>query len=138
MKSWYALALVAFAVPVAAMAFDDEKTPTVKDIMNKLHKGSTSQQNTLKKQAQANPPDWEAIGKTTKDFVILGAAMAKNDPPKGEKESWKKLADKYYDTSKELDDAAKDKDLDKLKAAQKSMGASCKACHQAHREEEKK
>ena len=89
MKSWYALALMAFAVPVAAVAFDDEKTPTVKDIMKKLHKGSTSQQNVLKKQAAADPLDWEAIGKTTKDFVILGAAMAKNDPTKGDKENWK-------------------------------------------------
>ncbi len=84
--------MVAFVVPVAALAFDDE-TPTIKTVMAKLHKGSTSQTNVLKKQAQANPPDWEAISKTTKDFVILGAALAKNDPPKGDKESWKKLAD---------------------------------------------
>ena len=132
MKSWFALGLVALAVPVAALAFDDEKSYTVKEVMNKLHKGSTSGQKALEKLAQANPPDWEEIGKTTKDFVILGAAMAKNDPPKGEKESWKKLNDKYYETAKALDDAAHDKDLDKLKDAQKTMGASCKACHQAH------
>ena len=134
MKSWYALALMACAVPVAALAFDDE-TPKIKDVMNKLHKGSTSQQNVLKKQVQASPLDWEAIGKTTKDFVILGAAMAKNDPPKGDKDSWKKLADQYFDNSKALDDAAKDKDIDKLKAAQKKMGASCKACHTAHKDD---
>lgn len=134
MKSWCALALMACAVPVAAFAFDDE-TPTVKAVMNKLHKGSTSQSSTLKKQAQADPPEWEAISKTTKDFVILGAALAKNDPPKGDKEEWKKLAAKYYDTAKELDDAAKDKDLAKLQAAQKRMGASCKACHNAHKDD---
>ena len=138
MKSWLALALVALAVPVAALAVDEDKTPTVKDIMNKLHKGSTSQSNALKKQAQANPPDWDAIGKTTKDFVILGAAMAKNDPPKGEKESWKKLADKYFANAKGLDDAAKDKDIDKLKAAQKSMAGSCNACHEAHKPKDEK
>ena len=136
MKSWFVLGLVAFAVPVAALAFDEEKeTPKIKAVMKKLHKGSTSQQNVLKKQAQANPPDWEAIGKTTKDFVILGAALAKNDPPKGDKESWKKLADKYYDTAKSLDDAAEAKDLAKLQAAQKTMGASCKACHTAHKDD---
>ncbi len=134
MKSWVILGFVACAVPVAAMAFDDE-TPTVKKIMNKLHKGSTSQTNVLKKQAQANPVDWEAIGKTTKDFVILGAAMAKNDPPKGDKEEWKKQATKYFDNAKALDDAATDKNLDKLKAAQKSMGASCKSCHDAHKDD---
>jgi len=136
MKSWYALAVMAFAVPVAALAFEDE-TPTVKTVMNKLHKGSTSQSKNLEKQAQASPPDWEAISKTTKDFVILGAAMAKNDPTKGDKEQWKKLANKYFDNAKGLDDAAKDQDITKLQAARKSMGASCKECHSAHREEEK-
>ncbi len=136
MKSWFVLGLVALAVPVAAFAFDEEKeTPKIKDVMKKLHKGSTSRQNVLKKQAQANPPDWEAIGKTTKDFVILGAALAKNDPSKGDKESWKKLTTKYYDNAKSLDDAAEAKDLTKLQAAQKSMGASCKACHTAHKDD---
>ena len=133
MKSWFVLAVVAFAVPVAALAFDEE-TPTIKKIMAKLHKGSTSEQNVLKKQAQANPLDWEAIGKTTKDFVILGASLAKNDPPKGDKESWKKLTTKYFDDAKSLDDAASAKDLAKLQAAQKSMGASCKACHSVHQD----
>lgn len=134
MKSWLILGLMACAVPVAAVAWDDE-TPSIKKVMNKLHKGSTSQSSVLKKQAQANPPDWEAISKTTKDFVILGAAMAKNDPPRGDKEEWKKLATKYFDNAKELDDAATAHDLDKLKAAQKSMSASCKTCHDAHKDD---
>ena len=134
MKSWLILGLMACAVPVAAVALDDE-TPSIKKVMGKLHKGSTSQSSVLKKQVQANPPDWEAISKTTKDFVILGAAMAKNDPPKGDKEEWKKLAIKYFDNAKSLDDAATAHDLDKVKAAQKSMGASCKTCHDAHKDD---
>jgi hypothetical protein len=134
MKSWFALGLVACTVPVAAFALDDEKK-TIKEVMGKLHKGSTSQQNALKKLAQATPPDWDAIGKVTKDFVILGAALGKNDPPKGDKESWKKLSQDYLETSEKLDKAASDKDLDKLKAAQKTMGASCKACHNAHKDD---
>ena len=134
MKSWMWLGLVALAVPVAAVAFDDE-TPTVKKVMQKLHKGSSSEQKNLGKLAQATPPDWEAISKSTKDFVILGAALAKNDPPKGSKESWKKLTDEYFATAKSLDDAATDKNVDKLKAAQKKMGASCKACHNAHKDD---
>ena len=134
MKSWFVLGFLAFAVPVAAVAFDDE-TPTVKKVMAKLHKGSNSEQKALDKLTKATPTDWEAIGKTTKDFVILGAALAKNDPPKGDKESWQKLAKNYFDTSKELDDAATAKELGKLKAAQKKMGSSCKACHSAHRED---
>ena len=134
MKSWFVLGLVACTVPVAAFALDDEKK-TIKEVMAKLHKGSTSQQKALGKLAQANPPDWDAIGKVTKDFVILGATLGKNDPPKGDKESWKKLSQAYLETSESLDKAAADKDLDKLKAAQKTMGASCKACHSAHKED---
>ena len=136
MKSWFALAMMAFAVPITALAFDDEKeTPTIKAVMKKLHKGSTSESSVLKKQAEANPPDWEAIGKTTKDFVILGASLAKNEPSKGDKESWKKLAAKYFDNAKALDDAASAKDITKLQGAQKTMGGSCKECHSAHREQ---
>ena len=134
MKSWLILGLVALAVPVAAFAFDDE-TPTIKKVMGQLHKGSKSESSVLKKQVAETPPDWEAIGKTTKDFVILGAALAKNDPPKGDKEAWKKLATQYFETAKELDDAATAKDLDKVKAAQKTMGASCKTCHAAHKDD---
>ncbi len=132
MKSWFLPILVALAVPVAAAAFEGE-TPTVKSVMNKLHKGSKSQFAVLKTQSEAPTPDWTAIGKTTKDFVILGAALEKNDPPKGDKASWKKLADKYFADSKSLDDAASAKDLAALKAAHKAMGASCKSCHTAHR-----
>ena len=133
MKSWFVLGLVALAVPIGAFAFDDE-TPTIKKVMGKLHKGSTSESKVLDKLAKATPTDWEEIGKTTKDFVILGAALAKNDPPKGDKDSWKQLTGKYFDNAKELDDAATAHDLDKLKAAQKKMGASCKTCHNAHQD----
>ncbi len=134
MKSWVLLASVALAVPVAALAFEGD-TPTVKSVMAKLHKGSKSGFAVLKKQSEATPPDWAAIGKTTKDFVILGASLEKNEPSKGDKDSWKKLADKYFADSKALDDAATAKDLAALQAAQKVMGASCKACHTAHRGE---
>ncbi len=131
-KSWLILAVVAVAVPVVAAASQGE-TPKIKDVMAKLHKGSKSQSAVLKAQAEAKTPDWDAIGKTTKDFVILGAALEKNDPPQGEKASWKKLADKYFGDAKALDDAASAHDIEALKAAQKSMNASCKACHTAHR-----
>jgi cytochrome c556 len=134
MKSWIVVIAVAL-VPVAAAtvgAFADD-TPTIKAVMGKLHKGSKAQQKVLDTQVKAEKPDWDSIQKTTKDFVILGAALEKNDPPKGDKGSWKKFADKYYANAKALDDAAAAKDLDKIKATQKAIGGSCKACHTAHR-----
>ena len=130
MKSWLALAIVAVAIPVVA-AVDD--TPTIEAVMQKLHKGKAqSQFARLKKQAEARPPEWEAIQKSTKDFVILGAALEKNDPPRGEKAAWKKQADQYFATSKAMDDAATAKDLEKFQAAHKAIGASCKSCHDSH------
>ncbi len=129
------LMVVASTRPAGA---EGDETPTVKVVMEKLHKGANSPLGQLKKASQAEKPVWAAVQKTTKDFVILGADLEKNDPPKGEKASWKKFADKYYATAKELDDAAAGKDLEKTKAAVKSLGASCKSCHDAHKEAAKK
>ena len=133
MKTWIILAVTALVPVVAAVAQDDAKTPTIKAVMTKLHKGTKAQSGVLKNQLKAETPDWESIQKTTKDFVILGASLEKNDPPKGDKASWKKFADKYFATAKELDDAATAKDKDKVEAAMKTMGASCKSCHDAHK-----
>jgi cytochrome c556 len=123
----------AIAATAGALAQDKEKPRTIKDVMGKLHKGTKAQSAVLKEQLKADPIDWESIQKTTKDFVILGADLEKNDPPKGDKASWKMLAGKYFATAKELDDAATAKDKSKVEAAQKSMGASCKSCHDAHK-----
>ncbi|WP_435015334.1 cytochrome c [Tundrisphaera sp. TA3] len=140
-KTWTTLVLAALlpaiAVTAGALAQDKDKPKTIKDVMGKLHKGTKAQSGVLKGQLKADPIDWEAVQKTTKDFVILGADLAKNDPPKGDKESWKNFADKYFATAKELDDAATAKDKSKVEAAQKSMGASCKSCHDAHKGESK-
>ena len=120
------------AASLLAVAQDD-KAPTIKQVMGKLHKGGTSSIAQLKTQLSAPSPNWETIQKTTKDFVILGAALAKNDPPKGSKESWQKLADTYFQNAKALDDAAKAQDLAAARAAHKRLQSSCKACHGAHK-----
>src|SRR5262245_3476269 len=89
--------LVAFASLLAGEASSqDGKTPSIKDVMNKLHKGAPSPLARLKTDLSAPSPDWAALEKASKDFVILGAALAKNDPPKGDKSSWAKLADSYF------------------------------------------
>jgi hypothetical protein len=117
---------------VSAVA-EDEKTPTIKEVMGKLHKGANAPIAKLKTALKSDSPDWDSIQKTTKDFVILGAALAKNDPPKGEAASWKKQADTYFANAKALDDAASDKDLAAARAAHQKLSASCKACHSAHK-----
>ncbi len=137
MKSWIVAIAVAL-IPVGAVAvgaFEDE-TPDTETIMKALFKKGQGKFNSaLKTQVAASPTDWEALQKTTEEIAKNGKALAKNDPEKGPKESWAKLAGKFGDDTKALDDAADAKDLAKVKAAQKAIGGSCKACHDAHRGE---
>src|SRR6202011_605450 len=98
-----------------------------------LHKGANSPVSQLKGELAAPSPDWEKIQKTTKDFVILGAALAKNNPPRGDKESWAKLARQYFNDAKAMDDAAEQKDKQATLAARAKLAGSCMACHRAHK-----
>jgi hypothetical protein len=126
--------VVAFASLFSGEASSqDGATPSIKDVMNKLHKGATSPLAKLKTQLSAPSPDWGTLEKETKDFVILGAALAKNDPPKGEKASWIKLSDAYFEDAKALDSAVKAHDVAAAKAAHGKLAASCKSCHGAHK-----
>jgi hypothetical protein len=125
-----ALALLTAAVLAGPQ---DDKAPTIKDVMGKLHKGANSPLAKLKAALNAEAPDWKSIKEKTKDFVILGAALEKNDPPKGEKSSWKKFSGNYFTEAKVLDDAAKAEDKKAAQAAHGKLAASCKACHAAHK-----
>jgi len=116
--------------PVGA---EDAEAPSTKIIMQRLHKGPKSSQGALKAALKANPPDWNAIQDKTKDYVILGAGLAKNDPSKGDKSSWKTLADGFFTNAKALDDSAKKEDLAGTQAAFGKLNGSCMACHRAHK-----
>jgi len=112
---------------------DDAETPSTKAIMQKLHKGPKSAQGSLKTALKANPVDWKAVQDKTKDYVILGAGLAKNDPAKGDKAGWTALADAFFTNAKALDDSAKKEDLAATQAAFGKLNSSCMACHRAHR-----
>ena len=101
--------------------------------MQKLHKGANAPLAKLKKALAADSPDWKEIQKTTKDFATLGADLPKNDPPKGDKEDFKKLAESYSKNAKALNEAAKEEDKAEAQAAFKKVSTSCMACHKAHR-----
>jgi hypothetical protein len=137
MRKWIVLGAVTLAVSSvayrASLAGADSETPTIKHVMNKLHKGAMSPLALLKTELAAESPDWDKVEKQTKDFVILGAALEKNDPPKGEKGSWKTLADSYFANAKALDDAAHEKNKLAAQEAHKKLAASCKSCHGAHK-----
>jgi cytochrome c556 len=134
MRSTIATSLLVILGATVLASSSDDKTPTIKEVMKKLHgKGANSGIAKLKKGLAARSPDWKAVQKTTKSFATLGAALPKNEAPKGDQDAYKKLADAYAANAKALDDGAEQEDLDAAKAAFGKIGASCKACHSAHR-----
>lgn len=135
MKSWFVMLAVAMSFVSAATvgAFQD-RTPNTEAIMKALFKkGAGSKSAILKSQSEASPTDWPAIQKTTKEIAELGLALGKNDPEKGDKASWKTLTGKFARDTAALDESARAKNLASLRAAQKSIGGTCKSCHNAHR-----
>lgn len=118
------------AVVISYSHAQGDKTPTVKEIMGKVAKGALPK---VGKALKAEKPDWKSVKKGTETIAKYTKFLADNDPPRGEKDDWKEKADAFYDAGKALDDAAKDEDLDKARDSLKKMGASCKACHDAHK-----
>ncbi len=110
-----------------------QDSATIKEVMDTLHKGDSAPLAKLKKAMKAESPDWSEVQKLTKDFEKYGAFLEKNDPPRGEKADFEKLAKAYYKNAKALDDAAKAEDKDKAQSALNKIGASCKNCHAAHK-----
>jgi cytochrome c556 len=107
--------------------------PTIKEIMTKAHKGGNSLITTVGKELKEDTPPWADVQKQTKELVELGSSLGKNDPPKGDKESWKKLTDQYVTDAKALDAAAQKKDKDAATKAHTKLTGQCMACHRAHR-----
>jgi cytochrome c556 len=136
MKAFACLS-VAFAfaatIVVTAAVGAEEKTPTIKEVMTKLYKGPNANMAKLKNELNANPPAWKQVKDRTKDFVTLAEGLAKNEPRKGDKDSFKKLADTHLANAKSLNDAAKKEDQKATQEVLKKIGGSCMACHQAHR-----
>jgi hypothetical protein len=113
---------------------DPEKTPTIKEIMGKAHKGPNSiLPNVGKDLRDTNGPDWDEIKRSAKELVNLGKALGKNAPPKGEKASWQKLTKAYTEGAESLLTAAEKQNKSGAETAQKQLQNSCAGCHKAHR-----
>ncbi len=107
--------------------------PPVKKIMDVLHKGGKSHLAKVKAALKGESPDWAEVLKDAKAIHKNGGYLAKNDPPRGEKADWEKLAKAYAANAKTLEEAAEKEDLAKARAATKKFGATCKTCHEAHK-----
>jgi hypothetical protein len=108
-------------------------SPTIKQVMIKLTKGPNSLTPVIGKALEADPPAWETIQPQTKEYARLAAAMGKNEPRKGDKESWTKLSTAFADTAAALDKAAQARDKDAALDAHGQLQGSCMSCHKEHR-----
>ncbi len=106
----------------------------LKQIMTKIGKPpNNSLTDRLKRELQADQPDWATIQPQAAEYAQLTAGLGKADPPKGSKESWTKQTSAFAESSAALDRAAQAKDLSAARAAQEKLGASCMQCHKEHR-----
>lgn len=105
-----------FALSVSA---DEETKPkySTKEVMKAAFKGPL-----IKKVASGKASDEEK-----KKLHEMLVALGKNEPPKGEPESWKKLTTALVKASKAVADG------DKEGAAMLKKAANCKACHGPHK-----
>ena len=89
---------------------------------------------TLKKDlAKKDEISWDAVQSKAKDLVLLAGDLGKNEPKKGDAESWKKLTKSYETNAKKLLDAAEKKDAAPASKALTALSGSCGACHKAHK-----
>jgi hypothetical protein len=127
--------VIGIAVIAHGPTFAEDKIPTIKEIMDRLHKGANPPIILIKRSLQSGDPDWEEIQKQTKEFVDLGKALGKNDPPMGDKASWTKLAKQYLENAKGMDAAAQKNDKRETLRYQAKLAGSCTTCHKTHRPE---
>jgi cytochrome c556 len=130
-----ALVVIGLASLSAGLAGAADEKVTIKDVMDALHKGTKSPLAQLKAELKAESPDWAKIQKTTKQFVTYGAALPKNEPPRGDPADFKRLATTYYNTAKAIDEAAHKEDKQAAQAALSKLTGLCKTCHAAHKEQ---
>ena len=122
--------LIAGAV-LAGLAFTpvvlaEAKKPkyTIKEVMKEIHKGEDN----IGKRALKGTASKQDIAK----MVEYYASLPDNEPPRGEMASWKEKASALVKASKALQ-AGEPGAVQTYKNA-----ANCKACHTAHKPEQKK
>jgi cytochrome c556 len=127
------VAVACLAAGSAGASDDDEETPSIKTVMEKLHKGTKSPLSSVKAALKGNSPDWEEVQKEAKLFKKYGEALPKSDPPRGKKEAYAKLAKAYASSAKAFEEAAERENLKGARDAFKKITGSCTTCHKSHR-----
>jgi hypothetical protein len=127
LTSLLALAVIVTGVAQAA----DDKPESIGDFMSKAHKGAKAFKQAIAKDLKAK--DFDSAATTMKTWSAMAKHLSEFEPPKGEKEAWKKITKKYTDTLKALSKAVDDKDGAAAAKNLKAINSSCGTCHKAHK-----
>lgn len=124
--------MVVFLASGATVTADDkkdEKVPTIKEIMQKGHKGTDAY--IAKIRADAKTGKWDEAKDYAKTLAFFGENLGKNKPGKGDAGSWEKLTKKYAESTKAVLKGVEDKDAKEVNKALDSI--NCMECHKAHK-----
>lgn len=121
---------IALVLAVGVSAKPTADSWSIEDVMKKVtsKKGAVAKANAAVKDGK-----WEDAAKVSKDIKKGGEDLGKNEPHKGDKDSWKKLTKTFADNTKAMVDAIDKKDKDAFEKASKAIGGSCKTCHDSHK-----
>lgn len=92
---------------------------SIKDVMNKAHRGKPA--------LCAKCVQGKATADEKKTLLALYEDLAKAEPPKGDKESWKAKTDALIKAARGLVDG------DKKAVAAYKKALDCKGCHSVHK-----
>jgi cytochrome c556 len=127
----FTLGALALAVAFStALAQKKDETPDIETIMEKAHGKGGLRAQIL---AAAKGEKWDDAKKASAEWTKLAEALAKNKPPQGEADSWKKETANYTKVIKSLSAAVKDKKADEVTKANKALQNTCASCHKVHR-----
>lgn len=127
-----ALTLAILVSGVQADDKDKEKPKNIKEIMKKTHAGATAYKALIGKAVKDKKFDDDAKA-TMKAWTTTASFLGDFDPPKGEKDGWKKAVETYQTDVKALAKAVEDKDEKAASTAFMKVDKGCGACHSKHK-----
>lgn len=127
------LAVIAVFGMILPSFAEQDKDPTIKEIMKKANGGSKGLCAIVGADLKAKEVNWETVQKESKELATCVGFLSKNKPPMGEQASWDKQTKEYIATAKALVEAADKKDAKEALAQHKKLVAACMGCHSAHK-----
>jgi cytochrome c556 len=76
--------------------------------------------------------DWEKVRQAAVDLQAYGKQLQDDDYAKDRKPDWIKFSQAMVDVSKQAEEAAKDKNVDKVFEVSGTIYSVCSACHMAY------